>query len=317
MNQKGIVISSLVYALLTFFLLLLAGLLSILWYRQNSINNLGIDANEIYEDTYVPDVLLNTQFLLNVGPNGTYEFKDNSYYFTGSNPNNWIAFGMVSSTNQTPLLWRIIKNGDEGIKIIYEGPQESTESPPTEDGKITLTDNYWDNISNKWNRPSSLNTSLQTWYDNLYVFLKSNYVQPINWCVGSIGLIDSTSEFSTYECIDQSLPSGEYDGFTTNQTPIGLINTSYYANTTSASCGDIDTTCFKDNNYLFKSNYSYWTMNAFANSDNEVWTIDITGAFSYKPANSPSVYIRPVINLSPDVIWVGGKGTLAEPYKIK
>lgn len=58
MNQKGVVLSGLIYALLTFFLLLLASLLMILWYRQNSINSLGADANEIYD--YVAPPLSST-----------------------------------------------------------------------------------------------------------------------------------------------------------------------------------------------------------------------------------------------------------------
>lgn len=55
MNQKGIVLSGLVYALLVFFLLVLVTLLSVLWYRQNAIDNLGDDANKIYDEVYISE----------------------------------------------------------------------------------------------------------------------------------------------------------------------------------------------------------------------------------------------------------------------
>ena len=54
MNRKGIVLSGLIYALLAFFLLLVIGLLAVLWYRQNAIDELSRDANAIYDDPYIP-----------------------------------------------------------------------------------------------------------------------------------------------------------------------------------------------------------------------------------------------------------------------
>ncbi len=31
-------------------------------------------------------------------------------YFTGADPKNWIQFGQLSSSDTTPILWRIIKD---------------------------------------------------------------------------------------------------------------------------------------------------------------------------------------------------------------
>jgi hypothetical protein len=66
MNQKGIVLSSLVYALFTFFLLLLVSFLVVLWYRQNAINSLADDANNIYDEPYVPDTEYQEDFVIQV-----------------------------------------------------------------------------------------------------------------------------------------------------------------------------------------------------------------------------------------------------------
>lgn len=57
MNQKGIVVSSLIYALLMFFLLTMVGLLAVTWNRQNILSKLGEEANDIYslEPTLLSD----------------------------------------------------------------------------------------------------------------------------------------------------------------------------------------------------------------------------------------------------------------------
>jgi len=82
LNKRGIVLSGLVYALLTFFLLLVVGLLSILWYRQNTIDELSRDANAIYDDPYIPNEEYTAEFfysgdyqVFNVPITGRYEIE--------------------------------------------------------------------------------------------------------------------------------------------------------------------------------------------------------------------------------------------------
>lgn len=52
------------------------------------------------------------------------------YYYRGLNPDNWIEFGQVSATDDTPLLWRILNLSEEGIKLIYEGAKQTDDSVP-------------------------------------------------------------------------------------------------------------------------------------------------------------------------------------------
>jgi hypothetical protein len=54
-NQKGIVLSGLIYVLLTFFILLLVTLLAVLWYRQNTADALRSDTDAIYDDIYISE----------------------------------------------------------------------------------------------------------------------------------------------------------------------------------------------------------------------------------------------------------------------
>ena len=56
-------LSGLIYALLAFFLLLVIGLLAVLWYRQNAIDELSRDANSIYDDPYIPEDIDTAEFV--------------------------------------------------------------------------------------------------------------------------------------------------------------------------------------------------------------------------------------------------------------
>ncbi|MGI6330072.1 MAG: hypothetical protein ACOXZR_04485 [Bacilli bacterium] len=47
MNNKGVILSGLIYSLLTFFLLLLASILLILWHRQSAVDLVKEEAERI------------------------------------------------------------------------------------------------------------------------------------------------------------------------------------------------------------------------------------------------------------------------------
>lgn len=319
MNQKGIVLSGLVYALLVFFMLLLASLLMILWYRQSALNNLKDDANDIYDGIYIPEILLTSKFTLDPGTDATYLLKNGSNYFSGANPNNWLQFGQVSSSDATPLLWRIIKNDADGIKIIYEGAKNGT-NPPTANGSINTS--IWDTIANKWERTdgSSIKDAIATWYSNtFYAIRKTNYVQSINWCIGAIDSSSTVTEFKNYECIDQTTVGGSFLGRTTATSSIGLINPSdYLSTTTSEDCYESNQTICGNNNFLYKASYSYWTENVYSQDADNVWYISSTGSvLTSTHDNATTRGIRPVINLKFNTLWVSGNGTLTTPYIIE
>jgi hypothetical protein len=315
MNQKGIVLSGLVYALLVFFLLLLASLLTVMWYRQNALNSLKDDANGIYDDVYVPELLLTSRFTLNAGTDATYTLKHGSSYFAGTNPNNWIELGKI---NGNSLMWRIIKSDPEGIKIIYEGLKNGNDVPIA-DGRIDVDGSSfvpWDTGSNKWERPSDLSSKLILWYNTLTDV--SNYVQPINWCIGAIGNNPSIDDFVSSECIAQTSSGGAFAGRTSVTSAIGMMRPSDYILSSGATtCNAYNQTDCGTLNYLSKTSYSYWTLNAYAIDSSNIWSILNTGAINYGNANTTTISVRPVLNISIDATWDSGNGTLATPYKIK
>jgi type IV pilus assembly protein PilA len=271
-------------------------------------------------------LLLSSLFASNAGSEGVYGAKNGSNYFSGANPNNWIEFGQVSSSDSTPILWRIIKNDSNGIKLIYEGAKNGS-NQPTDDGVLGGTSNFipwtWSGESNKY-EGSDIQTYINNWYNNLYVVNKTQYEKPIRWCIGA-HTGGNISSFKPNECIDQTAAGGSFLGLTTNPAAVGMINTSDYLSTALSSSCDAtgkQSEC-KNNNFLYKASYSYgwWTINARTDYTFLVWAIGQYGDLvntdcSSSFRDSPKT-IRPVINLKPEVLYNSGSGTLANPYKIK
>ena len=54
MNKNGVVLSGLVYVLLIFFLMLIAGMVFVMWHRHHTIEKVKDDANEMFEESYTP-----------------------------------------------------------------------------------------------------------------------------------------------------------------------------------------------------------------------------------------------------------------------
>ncbi|MFA5408091.1 MAG: hypothetical protein WC343_04890 [Bacilli bacterium] len=318
MNQKGIVLTGLIYALFTFFLLLLISLLTVLWYRQNMLNNLGNDANNIYDEPYIASMPLPSRFTLGAGSGGYYLYKNNSNYFVGLNPNNWIQLGTIGGNL---IMWRAVKSDAAGIKLVYEGVKNGALAP-TANGRITYASNQYvawdDNNSNIWdNSNSNIKYKLDVWYATLSGV--SEYIQPVNWCVGAVGEDPILSDFQEEECLSRSTPAGVFQGYS-GRSAVGLINPSDYISTSASTICNTwgQVTCGTEGNFLAKvGQYSFWTLNAL-NLPSNVWIVSSDGSLTPGSANNSStISIRPVINLSKDVLWNSGTGTLASPYTIK
>ena len=300
------------------------------------------DLNDEPTITYLKD-----KFLENVGTSGTYELKNEgtsneAYFFVGANPNNWIQFGKDS--NENDLIWRIIKNNDEGIKIIYEGIKNGS-SAPTDNGRVTLSGSLtasWDSLNNKWERPADLKTKLATWYNSLS--LNSDAINPINWCLGASGqginyatVQVPTSHFLSTECIDGTYNAGgTFLGQTTDKTGYGLIRVSDYISASSADtctgsyfdgtgsdtvdrgrqCGRIVNEAGRTN-YLWKSAYTWWTYTARGTFTNYVWGISLAGSVNSIIISDTASSVRPILNLKSDIQYNDGNGTLETPYIIE
>jgi hypothetical protein len=256
------------------------------------------------------------------GGTGTFVEKNGSNYFVGANPNNWVAFGQVSTADNTPILWRIIKYNNDGIKIIYEGVKNGS-SAPTANGAATVvgfSTLAWDvNNVNVWETPASLNSYLHAWYDSFYAVNKSNYVHPIHWCIGSVPWNSPT--------LTNTLLTNECATTTTDATAVGLLLPSEYISTSSSSSctGSYKSTANYNNecgienststNFLYKSAYNYWTNTALNGYTDTAFLIVTAGNINNSLVNIARA-VRPVINLKSTVLYSGGDGSLANPYTL-
>ncbi|MDD2203317.1 MAG: hypothetical protein PHT75_01830 [Bacilli bacterium] len=93
MNQKGIVLSGLVYVLLIFFLLLILSLLTVMWYRQNTLNTLSNNANEIYDEN---EKIINGPYY------NASEGVNHPYLAKGMTPVKWDGSKWIMTTTDDP-----------------------------------------------------------------------------------------------------------------------------------------------------------------------------------------------------------------------
>lgn len=260
---------------------------------------------------YIPTLLVNELTKEGNVVSGTtqglhYNYLKDFYYFRGANPNNWILFN--------GYLWKIVKvNNDGTIKLMFEGTK--TSSGTQQNGTISNT-TFDDNNINNFDTNISIKTNLQNWYDSSISTSNKSKIKSINWCVNQIGYnIDGTpiETFSNDECNVK----------TTTTSQIGLLSGSEYLNasldsyciTAYRTTGDNGYTC-KNDNYLYKSSYSYWSITPDATA-NGVWGIKSSGSLGAPISANNTMNVRPVINLINGVIVDKGTGTFDNPYTIK
>ena len=265
-----------------------------------------------------------------------------SYYYTGTNPDNWVSFA--------GFYWRIIRiNGDGSIRIIYQGVADS----PTPDagnmtGEGTQIGTSAFNSSANHNRyvgymygsdssdynsthtntnPSTIKGILDTWYKNN---LEKEYANKIDGNAGfcgdrrvssGTGVGTSSTNYQSYTRISSSSPSlscNTNDIYTTTDSstgnkaltqPIGLISAD------EAMLGGILWSGINQNNYLY-TGQNYWTMSPSYYPSAHMFCVWSGGNFSADFDVSWSVPgVRPVINIKADA-QITGSGTSTDPYTV-
>ena len=266
-----------------------------------------------YEDRgcYIPTLLVNELTKLENIVSGNVEglhrdTLNDFYYYRGANPKNWISFNNY--------LWRIVKiNSDGSVKLIFEG--KKTKSGTKENGSL-ITNTFDEENSNNFNNSLSIKTYLSNWYSSSISEENNKKVKLSNWCIGKIG-------FNETGTLKETFLNNECSVRTTSSSKVGLISGSEYLYASlDSSClnayktsGDYGRNC-KNDNYLYKSGYNYWSITR-DNNDNNVWIINSLGSLGAPLSASTTSNIRPVINLSSGMLVDRGMGTFDNPYTIK
>ena len=283
-------------------------------------NNSGIDG--LYVDTK------------NTGKNSELEFGS-KYYYSGANPNNYV----VVDKN----CYRIVNiSENNSIKLIYEAAADSK-------GACTkvVTEKSGYIGKNTWNENNQItDAGLGNWYDSkttIRTFLEDanktlsakgssktlelsevkDYLTVGTFYVGTVKYDKFTNQ-SLAKDVEQERTNGNEDTpenevYSFNSY-VGLINvTDYVKASTSEVCnsaidGISGSANCAENNYLYKSGYGFWTLNA-SNTRAYVWSVNKKGVLAQTNASDTNTYVRPVIYLNNEVV-LKGIGTESNPYKI-
>ena len=165
------------------------------------------------------------------------EYEEGKYTYKGANPNNYITF------NGEKAGWRIISiEADKSLKIM----------------KIdSIGRRNYDNLSNNWARPASLNTYLNGTYYNELNQVSKNQIIKHNWNIGGASFEGAENLAVQIEAENNKTWSGK----------IALITISEYlrANNNKILC---ETSNLISKNYIYCANTNWInTMNKAVNNN--------------------------------------------------
>lgn len=298
-NNKGFISVTVIYAFFLVFLTLMLYIVTNMTVNRNLLNNMKKTIKNELNDSNFSRYLINHYEEDNIkliklnSTNYTYGIDDNSYRFTGANPNNYVKF------KDSDELYRIIGIFNEKVKLV------KATSWKTLSFNTTMDNNYI--ASNIFN-----NLNIET--DSYLISLGNNikYIDNENWYVGGIDekyLSQTGKNIATMEVGDS-----KNNGVVIN-AKIGIIYLSDYIYAgDSSNKTNYGKSITKTNNWLFLNNSWFITRNTIA-SDIRVYSLNSAGAIiSSSPTEVKNV--RPAFYLKNNVRLVSGTGKSTDPYVI-
>ena len=270
----------------------------------------------VYFDVYEPPTLAKyivSQYTTD-GENGLYyhdgsgtygaqEAGDNSYRYSGANPNNFVCFGAAGADCQNAEnQYRIIGVFNNQVKLI----------------KATSYGNYaWEQDystqGNTWNETTKpdIYTTLNTTYYNTLGSEWQNLIAESTWQVGGMDY-STTNTAKQYYDIEVGIGQSGYE----ETMKIGLMYVSDYGY--GASPEKWTTALYEDNygtdNWLYLGSYE-WLLSR--NADGTVNAFDVrsyNGGFVYYDRVNITRAVRPSFSLTSTVKISSGTGTSSDPF---
>lgn len=276
---------------------------------------------------------------------------DNSYRYSGTNPNNFVCFGSIADTCPSNNLYRIIGTFDNQVKLIkYDyalrnllGTDGDYVSSYAEAGLIQTNKgpNSTSNIGvYYWNYKSTTNGSTNTWSYSLLnkTNLNTNFlnklgsdwtikISTVSWKVGG-----NTSNNITYATLNNVYLSEVKNPLSTNtmdkaieySAKIGLMYASDYGYASSLDAWENVLSGFNDStiastNWMYMGLYE-WILTRNSEYTDEAFSINSDGSIiSTTVRNNYSLFsfaVRPCFYLNEDVTYVSGDGTSQNPIRI-
>ena len=276
---------------------------------------------------------------------------DNSYRYSGANPDNYVCFGSNESPCPTDNLYRIIGVFGDKVKLIKSdyatsallgtnGDYSGSETPNAENYKGSLTTvniYYWnfknntsinsENGSNTWSTSLLNKTNLNTNFITNIGTEWANKIATTTWKVGG----------NTYSNISKVVPAVAYQNeivnpVTTNTTDnateytakIGLMYASDYGFAAAPSAwtktlydydGSVNGSTISSLNWMHNGGSYEWTISRGSGTAYDVFIVDASG-YVYSELASKAYGVRPSFNLESSVTYVSGSGSADDPIRI-
>ena len=235
----------------------------------------------------------------------THDNGDVDYRYQGNCPNNYVNFN-----NET---WRIIGIFDGRMKIIRDERIDSAgrkwDCPGGDSGSCSGYKNNWET--------STLKTYLNgNYYDSISSEYQAMIDDRVTWYLGGWDDAAITKE-AIYGYERSGASDTLYSGnpATSTSTKIGLVYPSDYGYATTDACtknlNSYNNTTCKNNNWMFKSNYSWWTIAPYSSNSYSAWRVNSPGDVNNYSGVHTSCGVRPVLYLKSSVKLGGGDGSSA------
>ncbi len=326
---------------------------------QNKNTGKSFSANLIIQEESMVTTLGNaaeyiTSLYTTDGENGLYLHdadltngaEDNSYRYSGANPNNYVCFGSTESPCPEENLYRIIgafdddKDSNYQIKLIKS--DYTTSAMLGTDGRDYYgaysysTSDYKGSMDTstiagyRWNYDTSVSTygsnnwitsefntiNLNTNYWNYLGPTWQNLIAETTWHLGGMTSSNNTA---------RAFYDGERNnaGYESNQTTysdeIGLMYPSDYGyaaspDAWSTNLASYNSSTITSNNWMYMR-LAEWTITPASSNSNNVFRVRISGNLSNNNADF-GYSARPVFYLESNVELSGGSGTSSDPYTL-
>ena len=285
--------------------------------------------------------------------NADQEAGDNSYRYSGANPNNYVCFGSDAATCPNEYLYRIIgvfdenSDGEYNVKLIKadyttsamlgsDGEYYGNYSYSTSNYKGSMVTstisgyrwNYDTNVSsvglNNWTTSELNKINLNINYLDCLGNSWSDMIENATWHLGGMTSNGNTTKsFYTGERNNAGYGSNPTTYGPTNasgnSTKIGLMYPSdygyaAYTDAWATNLSSYSSSTITQNNWLYMGLYE-WTITPYSSNSYNVFHLYSSGIFDYNNAYS-GYSVRPVFYLKSNILYVSGNGTKDSPFRI-
>ena len=225
---------------------------------------------------------------------------DNSYRFSGANPNNYVCFGTDEVSCPEDNLYRIIGVFNGQVKLI----------------KSTSYGNYvWDDgNSNTWDASTKpdIYTTLNTTYYNTLGSEWQSKIATHSWKVGGMA-IDTSATAKDYYDTEVGTGQSGYE----ETMKIGLMYVSDYGYGASEEYWTTELNNYEptvDSNWMYLGTYE-WLISRNSDFTSSAFYVSDSGYVNNYRVSS-TYAVRPSFYLESDVTYASGSGSMTDPLKI-